>query len=338
MSGEVFLRLVVDKTFPDRLRLNRSILKNKYWVLPYDDTGHRAYAPVGRGKRTSDFCGRWVSDSSCKKKEAHKSVVLKGIDFTGKIVVSHNHMWCTSSSCPVCFNRGWSVRGARKIEGRLTEGSNRGLGDAEHVTVSVPVADRDLAESVLRRKCRSALLDRGVHGGCMIFHGYRMNRERDCLVWSPHYHVLGFITGGFDRCRKCVHAREDCVACDGFKGRECRGFERDGYLVKVHDKRKTIFGTAHYQLNHATIRYGIKRFHVVTWFGSCGCRKFRGLKLRSEKVCPVCQGEMVRCVYVGAKRHARNVGDVDYVPFFADDEFGEDGQPNYIEVVGGRGE
>ena len=330
--------MAVDETFFERLRLNRSILKNKYWVLPYDDTGHESFAPVGRSQQTSDFCGRWLSYSVCKNKEAHKGGVLKGVDFTGKIVVSHNHMWCTSSSCPVCFNRGWSVRGARKIEGRIAEGSNRGLGDAEHVTVSVPVADRDLPESVLRRKCRSALLDRGVHGGCMIFHGYRMNKQRRCLVWSPHYHVLGFVEGGFDRCRKCVHAREDCVACDGFKGREVKGFARDGYLVKVHEKRKTVFGTAHYQLNHATIRYGIKRFHVVTWFGSASYRKFRGLKLKSEKVCPVCQGEMVRCVYVGAKRHARNVGDVDYVPFFADYELGEDGQPNYIEVVGGRGE
>lgn len=329
--------MVVDKTFFDRLKLNRSILKNKYWVLPYDDRGHESYAPVGRGQQTSDFCGRYVSESVCKNVEGHKGAFLNDVDCTDKVVVVHNHMWCTKSSCPVCFNRGWSVRGARKIDGRLMEGSNRGLGDAEHVTVSVPVGDRDLPESVLRRKCRNALLDRGVSGGCMIFHGYRMNRERDCLVWSPHYHALSYVKGGFDRCRECVHNREDCATCDGFKGREVRGFARDGYLVKVHDKRKTIFGTAHYQLNHATIRYGIKRFHVVTWFGSASYRKFRGLKLSSEKVCPICKEDMVRSAYVGAKRHARNVGDVDYVPLFADDEFDEAGQPNYIEIGGHDG-
>jgi hypothetical protein len=109
--------LAVDKTFADRLRLNRSILKNKYWVLPYDDTGHRSYAPVGRGHQTSDFCGRWVSLSVCKDVEAHKGVVIDGVDYTNKFVAFHNHMWCTSSSCPICFNRGWSVRGARNIEG-----------------------------------------------------------------------------------------------------------------------------------------------------------------------------------------------------------------------------
>jgi hypothetical protein len=59
--------------------------------------------------------------------------------------------------------------------------------------------------------------------------------------------------------------------------------------------------------------------------------------LKSEKVCPICQEEMVRCVYVGAKHHAKNVGDADYVPLFADDEFDDDGQPNYIEIGGHDG-
>jgi hypothetical protein len=205
---------VVGKDFAERLRLNRSILKNKYWVLPVDDKSHESYAPVGRGVKSSEFCGRWVSSSVCKNVEGHKGVILNGVDFTGKVAVAHNHMWCTKSSCPVCFARGWSVREARSIEGRLVEAVNRGLGVCEHVTVSVPVADRDLPESILRVKCRNALRDRGVSGACMIFHGYRMNRERTCLVWSPHYHTLGFIEGGFERCRECRHSRGDCASCD----------------------------------------------------------------------------------------------------------------------------
>jgi hypothetical protein len=323
---------VVDKDFVRRLALNSSILKNRYFVLPVDDKGHESYSPVGRGVKSSEFCGRWVSSSVCKNVEGHKGVVLNGVDFTGKLAITHNHMWCTKSSCPVCFARGWSVREARSIEGRLVEAVNRGLGEVEHVTVSVPVVDRDLPESVLRVKCRNALLDRGVTGACMIFHGYRMDRERSCLVWSPHYHTLGFVEGGFDRCRECHHSRGDCASCDRLKGREARGFARDGYLVKVHDKRKTVFGSAHYQLNHATIKYGIKRFHVVTWYGSVSYRKFKGVKLSSEKVCPVCQEEMHRCAYVGKQHIVKDVGDADYVPLFADDEFNEVGEPNYIEI------
>jgi hypothetical protein len=212
------------------------------------------------------------------------------------------------------------------------------LGKAEHVTVSAPVADRGLPVSVLKRRCRGALADRGVKDACMIFHGYRLDRDGNCLVWSPHYHVLGFVEDGFDRCRDCVHARGDCSFCDGFKGREVRGFAKDGYIVKVHDERESVFGTAHYQLNHATIRLGIKRFHVVSWFGKLSSRS--GLKVVKEKVvpaCPVCGGEMSRSVYVGRFRIVKDVGSPDYVSWFVDDEFNEYGEPNFIDVVGSHG-
>jgi len=323
----------VDKSFSRRLRLNRAILKNKYWVLPVDDVGHENYEPVGRGVKSSILCGRWVSLSICRNIESHKGVSVGGVDCTGKVIVRHRHLWCHKSSCPVCFIRGWSVRGARSIEGRFVEASKRGLGKVEHVMVSVAIADRDLSEPVMRKKCRVALSDRGVTGGCMIFHGYRIDRSRNVLVWSPHYHSLGFIEGGFDRCRGCVHERGDCRSCSGFKGREVRGYEKDGYIVKVFDERKTVFGTAHYQLNHATIRIGIKRFHVVTWFGSCGNRKFKSANVDVEVLCPACESVMVKSVYVGKRHIVKDFASADYVPLYIDDEFDEDGEPNYIDVV-----
>ena len=329
-----------DKSFSRRLRLNRAILTNKYWRLPVDYSGHENYEPVGRGVESSPFCGKWVGFSVCKNKEGHEGEFLGAQDSTNKVVVRHNHMWCHRSSCPICFARGWSVRGARSIVGRLSEGVKRGFGEVEHIVVSPSIDDRDFPEYILREKCRNALFDRGVLGGCMIFHGYSESKEVGVLVFRPHYHVLGFVEGGFDRCRFCVHSREDCASCYGFKGREVRGFEKDGYLVKVLGKREksyydgkdNVFGTAFYQLNHATIRQGIKRFHVVTWFGCCGNRKFSGEKLMSEAVCPVCGEEMVRAVYMGSKHIAKNVGDVDYESVFVDDEFGENGEPNYVEV------
>lgn len=69
-----------------------------------------------------------------------------------------------------------------------------------------------------------------------------------------------------------------------------RGFAKDGCLVKVHDRRETVFGTAHYQLNHATIRLGIRRFQVVMWFGTLSYRKFECTPLESQDVCSVCHG------------------------------------------------
>jgi hypothetical protein len=238
----------------------------------------------------------------------------------------------------VCFIHGWSVREARSIEGRFIVGDRRGFGKVEHVMVSVPFVGRNLPEMVLRMKCRNALFDRGVIGGCMIFHGFRIDEERQVLVWSPHYHCLGYVEGGFDRCRDCVHERGDCRSCSGFKGREVRGFAKDGYLVKVLPERLTVFGTAFYQLNHATVRVGIRRFHVVTWFGCCGNRKFEGERSMAEVLCPVCCEEMVRSAYVGKRFIVRDIGVVGYLPVFVDDAFDEFGEPNYIDAVGGRSE
>jgi len=326
-----------NRAFSERLAMNHALLQKKYWFLPVDDAGHENYVPVGRGKKTSYICGLWTSVSVCKDVAAHNGVSVKGMDCTNKLVAWHNHLWCHSPLCPVCFIRGWSVRGARNIAGRLEEGVRRGFGKVEHVTVSPKFADHGLPEEILREKCRLALLDRGVNGGEMTFHGYRVDTDRNVLKYSPHYHCEGFIEGqGFDRCRGCVHAREDCANCSGFKGREVRGYKKDGILVKVHAERTTVFGTAHYLLNHATIRLGIKRFHTVTWFGKCGNRKYAAGKSESKAVCPACGGEGVKCYYVGKHHLVKDIGDRDYMPLFVDDEFDEKGEPNYIEIVGGR--
>jgi len=322
----------VERSFNERLHLNRQILDNKYWVLPYDDVGHENFMPVGRGVVSSPTCGQWRGLSVCKNVGGHKGVIKNGVDYTGKVVVRHNHRWCNKSSCPRCFIRGWSVRQGRSIEGRLNEGVKRGLGKVEHVVVSPSVADRDLSESVMRKRCRDVLRDRGVSGGCMIFHGYRIDRKRDVLVWNPHYHCLCFIDGGFDRCRDCVHNREDCGSCDGFKGREVRGFRKGGYLVKVLAERNTVFGSAFYQLHHAAIRIGIKGFHVTTYFGSCGNCKFKSEVVKTEIVCPACGEDMVKSMYFGKRRIVKDIGHVGYVPLFLDDEFDEDGNPNYEDV------
>jgi hypothetical protein len=79
--------------------------------------------------------------------------------------------------------------------GRLAVASERGFGEVEHVVVSVPPVDRNLSETVLREKCMRAMLVRGVLGGAKIFHGFRIDKVRKVLVWSPHFHSLSFISG-----------------------------------------------------------------------------------------------------------------------------------------------
>lgn len=331
----------VNRCFSERLRLNHAISDNPYWCWPVEDKGHENYMPVGRGQRTSPMCGQWRHFLVCDNVAGHQGVILKGVDYSGKLAVTHEHLWCHKSSCPVCFIRGWSVREGQTLAARLEVASQRGFGEVEHLTVSVPQEDKSLLEPVLREKCRMALLVRGVLGGTMIFHGYRMDRVRRVLAWSPHYHCLGFIRGGFDICRDCVHSRGDCASCHGFKGREVREYAKDHYLVKVFEKRQSVVGTAFYQLNHATIRVGLKRFHTVTHFGVCANSKLKGKKVSAVHVCPVCnsvgvRSEMVKKAYLGKAFIARDIGDPRYVKVFPFDEFDSSGEPNFVDVGGGR--
>lgn len=323
----------VKRDFARRLALNRQILKSPYWVLPVDDAGHEEYMPVGRGVKSSNLCGSHRSFSVCDNVEGHKGKFLNGVDCTGKVIVRLNHLWCNKSSCCVCFIRGWSVNRARSIDGRLAEAVSRGFGKVEHIVVSPSVADRCLSESVLRKMCRKALKDRGVVGGTMIFHGFRIDKKRDVLVWSPHYHCLGFLSSDY-ACRGCM---KSCSGCDGFEAstREC--FKKDGMIVRVLPERKTVFGSAWYQCNHASIRVGIKRFHCVTYFGSCAKHMFKSGKVKAKIVCPLCEEEMVRSVHMGSRHIVKDIGHVDYVPVFADERLNENGELNYVPFGGGFG-
>jgi hypothetical protein len=326
----------VERSFQQRLSLNRQLSENAYWRLPVDSV-RPEFVPVGRGLPTSDHCGRHISFLVCDNVAGHEGVVVKGVDYTGMLAVTHEHVFCNRPSCCVCFIRGWSLRSARSLEGRLNVLVERGYGDPEHIMVSVPEKDRHLSEAEMRERCRVAMLERGVLGGVMLFHAFRINREKGVLEHSPHYHSVGFIRGGFDVCRDCLHVREDCNECPCFKGREVRAYAKDGYIVKVGDKRKTVFGTLFYQLNHSSIRVGLKRFHISTWFGIAGNRKLKGKRVKPIHVCPVCAVKEVRSVmkkqvYRGDERIARNIGDVDYMKVFAMSPFLPDGSPVFVDV------
>ncbi len=84
-------------------------------------------------------------------------------------------------------------------------------------------------------------------------------------------------------------------------------------------------------MNHATIRLGVKRFHVVTWFGACGYRNFKGVKHFSGVPCPVCGEDMDKGFHLGKRVIVKNLGHPRYVKAFVDDEFDESGKPNYVE-------
>jgi len=232
---------------------------------------------------------------------------------------------------PVCY-LSWASREAHRIECRLAE-AEKLFGKAEHVVVSLPIWDYSLRYEDVRNKVVKILENRGVIGGCMIFHGFRYDDVR-LWYWSPHFHVLGVIKGGY-RCRNCNHERGDCRNCSGFNGREVRGFEKDGYIVKVLGARISNYWTAYYQLEHSTIRTNVKRPHASTWFGVCSYRRLKVKVEKRKSICPICGEELVKLHHLGVRRIVKEKKKEGFVFSFVGDLADDNGSPNWCEAPSG---
>lgn len=92
-------------------------------------------------------------------------------------------------------------------------------------------------------------------------------------------------------------------------------------------KRKTVFGTAWYQLNHASLKVGVRRFHVATWFGVCSYRKLKVTKEHVEEMCPICQHELTEIFYFGTKRLSLSERRDSF------EDYEEDGRAVFVERV-----
>jgi len=317
----------VDDVFEDE---QPKVLKDTIPLLENGWASYGDYQLVGNGEQTNEFCGKYIGLKGCLRVDLHNLITLDGVNYAGKIFRRKVHHWCDKPSCPICFKSGWAVREAGNIEGRLKEASKR-FGQIEHLTISVPVKDYGLDLKPLRLKVTKILRDVGVVGGVEIFHGFRYNLKRG-WYWSPHFHVLCFILGGYSRCRNCSRKWNCLAGCGGFDDRAWQLFQKDGYYVKVFGKRKTIFGTAWYQLNHSTIKKGVRRFHVATWFGNCSYRKLKVTVEMRKAVCPICRHELVRIRYFGDKAIITDRNS----PCYEQDSFEdyeEDGRIVYVEKV-----
>jgi hypothetical protein len=287
--------LVIEKTREESSDHSRLDVQNEFWS--YGD-----YELVGHGKVTDFSCGKFLGFRGCNRTELHEKTTLDGVNYNGKVFVRKVHCTCHKPTCPICYKNGWAVREAKMIAARLFECSKR-FGQVEHIIVSVPHSDYALTLDTLRKKVvQKVLKSRGIVGGVLIFHAFRY-RNREALLkgifhpqgWylSPHFHVLGYILGGYGKCRSCKFAKDEtfigCRGCVGFEGRTRRSFDKDGYIVKVKGARKSVVGTAWYQLNHASLKRGVERFRVETWFGTCSYRKLEVTPELRKDVCPICQ-------------------------------------------------
>jgi hypothetical protein len=274
------------------------------------------YPLVGGGDVTDSYCGNFSGYKICLNVAAHEHAGKSGV-FTRKI-----HFSCGKLTCPLCTRSGWATKEARKVTARLNVASERIHLDVEHIVISFGHEDYGIGdEKVLRAKALKACEDLGIIGGDLIFHGSRHRRFEPMVGggfrqfgtdWSPHEHDLGFIEGGYT-CRDCERKSNCLAGCGGFDDRRWQYYQKTGIYVKVLPKRKTIGGTAYYQLHHASIRRDAKRAHVGTWHGVCSYRNMGKVKVIKEAGgCPVCGSPLQEGAYVGKKNFVLNRYSPDY--------------------------
>src|SRR3990170_5905864 len=233
---------------------------------------HGDWELVGHGKQTNSYCGSFFGFKICNRVELHDQSNLDGVSHAGEVFVRKLHRSCNNPRCPVCCFSGWAKREADKITQRIEAGSKR-FGLPQHVIISPPESDWGLAEfhnDRLRVKVKKLLFDRSAIGGCLIFHPFRYADYQESIEkgvlygwrWSPHFHSLAFLLGGYSKCRHCpkLHRASvfSCAGCDGFEAVTRRCYAKDKTIVLVKDERATVFGTAWYSLNHSGIKVGSK--------------------------------------------------------------------------------
>jgi hypothetical protein len=191
------------------------------------------------GKRA---CGGYFGLVFCERVDLHNHVDLDGVNHSGKTSWVKRFRSCDKPSCPTCYKR-WAQRAARHVAERIAV-LERQLGmKAEHIVWSPKQDDYVLSFDALVAKMRRDLKACGYLGGFEIFHMERFAKAWEARMkgvpegWriSLHFHIIGFIDGGYERCRLCCKSKIECLNCSGFDGRARR--VHFGY---VDSKGKTI--------------------------------------------------------------------------------------------------
>jgi len=232
-------------------------------------------------------CGH-LKNKGCLNVEGHKQNLVDGTAAAGKVFVRRYRRTCMRAQCPICYES-WAGREAGKIEYRL-RASPKKARDI-HVVVSPSTMDvLRLSYEDLRRKTYVVAKKSGFWGGSCIFHPFRKEVLTGKWYFSPHFHLLGF---GWIRGTK-------------------EGFEDHGWVVKNLGVRKTVSGTALYQLSHAGVH---ERYHTITWFGRLAYNKLRVPKQeRPVEICPICGEPLRQLYYFGAAVLPEEEGDFWFEP------------------------
>lgn len=204
----------------------------------------------------------------------------------------HRKKSCHRKECPICWPD-WQKREAMAIRDRILAYFESGYSPRRmpvHYVLSPPQSSEYSTKESFRRLKRRAYKvgkERGIGGGCLIFHE-RAKRYSDSEEYEnahcsqgPHFHVIG----------------------DGWLSPRVKEFFlKDGWVVKNLRIRKLshIYKTAFYVLDHSAIGYpAISQsknlpMAVVTWFGSMSYNKLRIEKFKGSDLiyCPICKEDV----------------------------------------------
>jgi hypothetical protein len=219
-----------------------------------------------------DTCGQWLT-KGCLNVDEHES----GLAFVRRI-----QRRCHRAVCHDCYES-WAGREAEKIQYRLRAAPKKRR--PIHLVVSPPIEAWVHSTFVeLRRKSYVVSKESGFLGGSCIFHPFREDELTKRWYFSPHFHMIGF----------------------GWIQGTKEGYAQHGWVVKNVGLRKTVAGTALYQLSHAGVH---KKYHTVTWFGSMSYNNLKIPPREPENRCPECKSKLRPLEYVGSDEAPMEKGD-----------------------------
>jgi len=220
----------------------------------------------GHGEPYED-CGNIRFRGCLNVAEHHKALDR---DQEGKAYVKAYRKSCFRPSCPTCY-KSWVGREAGRIEFRLSYYAGKWR-KSIHVSANPSPELWGLPFEKLRSLAYRALKKVGIVGGSMIYHTFRQDESKKWF-FSPHFHVIGY---GYHT-----------------------GKYYEGWVIRNHGVRKSVFSTATYQLSHAGVN---PKYHTVTWFGELSYQKLEAPPLVEEKPrCPLCGHELIKLRYIGGK-------------------------------------
>lgn len=258
--------------------LETAVYGEQEWIIP------------GMGE-SGDDCGRWWPENFC---DEHAHIDLQRHE-CGRRSCGHtgcHSRWMREKAVAITVRMGAARYAA-------AEGEKRAI----HGIVSPPEESVTTIEDFydMIGDAYDLAKEKGVRGGVAVPHGYRIKDEikdiaeakrekgefvggdwkfarecdrhwRDCVYWSPHVHIIGWV-GSNDV------QEGDSEGDDGWVWHNRRSLEE--FHLTREDGYDDMIGLAHYLMSHVTLQKGEGR-QAYRWFGELSAASFSPQQELSE--------------------------------------------------------